>query len=151
MSLSRVHLFAIPWTVAYQAPPSMGFSRQEYWRGSPFHVLKGSSLRVSLVAQWLRVHLAMQKTGPIPGLGRYHVLQRNSVHVPQPLSSRAATLSLKPAPRTYAPWREKSPQKEACAQQLENSPHSPQVGKARAQQRRPSAAKNIQINELHLN
>ena len=25
-----------PWTVAYQAPPSMGFSRQEYWRGLPF-------------------------------------------------------------------------------------------------------------------
>ena len=30
-SLSRVWLFATPWTVAYQAPPSMGFSRQEYW------------------------------------------------------------------------------------------------------------------------
>ena len=35
-SLSRVWLFATPWTVAYQAPPSMGFSRQEYWRGLPF-------------------------------------------------------------------------------------------------------------------
>ena len=34
-SLSRVRLFATPWTVAYQAPPSMGFSRQEYWSGSP--------------------------------------------------------------------------------------------------------------------
>ena len=32
-SLSRVQLFATPWTVAYQAPPSMGFSRQEYWSG----------------------------------------------------------------------------------------------------------------------
>ena len=30
-SLSRVQLFATPWTTAYQAPPSMGFSRQEYW------------------------------------------------------------------------------------------------------------------------
>ena len=29
--LSRVRLFATPWTVAYQAPLSMGFSRQEYW------------------------------------------------------------------------------------------------------------------------
>ena len=29
-------LFAIPWTVAYQAPPSMEFSRQEYWSGLPF-------------------------------------------------------------------------------------------------------------------
>ena len=35
-SLSRVRLFATPWTVAHQAPPSMGFSRQEYWSGLPF-------------------------------------------------------------------------------------------------------------------
>ena len=35
-SLSRVRLFATPWTVAYQAPTSMGFSRQEYWSGVPF-------------------------------------------------------------------------------------------------------------------
>ena len=35
-SLSRVRLFATLWTEAYQAPPSMGFSRQEYWIGVPF-------------------------------------------------------------------------------------------------------------------
>ena len=35
-SLSRVQLFATPWTVAHQAPPSMEFSRQEYWSGLPF-------------------------------------------------------------------------------------------------------------------
>ena len=35
-SLSRVRLFATPWTVGYQAPPSLGFSRQEYWSGLPF-------------------------------------------------------------------------------------------------------------------
>ena len=34
-SLSHVRLFAAPWTAAYQAPPSMGFSRQEYWSGVP--------------------------------------------------------------------------------------------------------------------
>ena len=34
--LSHVQLFATPWTVAYQAPLSMGFSRQEYWSGLPF-------------------------------------------------------------------------------------------------------------------
>ena len=34
--LSRVQLFATPWTVVYQAPLSMGFSRQEYWSGLPF-------------------------------------------------------------------------------------------------------------------
>ena len=35
-SLSRVQLFATPWTVANQTPPSMGFSRQEYWSGLPY-------------------------------------------------------------------------------------------------------------------
>ena len=34
--LSRVRLFATPWTVACQTPPSIGFSRQEYWNGVPF-------------------------------------------------------------------------------------------------------------------
>ena len=34
-SLSRVQLFTTPWTAAHQAPPSMGFSRQEYWSGVP--------------------------------------------------------------------------------------------------------------------
>ena len=34
-SFSRVQLLATPWTAAYQAPPSMGFSRQEYWSGVP--------------------------------------------------------------------------------------------------------------------
>ena len=34
-SLSRVRLFATPWTAAYRAPPSLGFSRQEHWSGLP--------------------------------------------------------------------------------------------------------------------
>ena len=33
--VSRVRLFETPWTAAHQAPPSMGFSRQEYWSGVP--------------------------------------------------------------------------------------------------------------------
>ena len=43
-SLSHVRLFLTPWTAAYQAPPSMGFSRQKYWSGlplpSPIRVVK---------------------------------------------------------------------------------------------------------------
>ena len=35
-SVSRIPLFATPWTVAYEAPPSMEFSRQEYWSGLSF-------------------------------------------------------------------------------------------------------------------
>ena len=42
-SLSRVRLLATPWTAAYQAPPSMGFSRQEYWSGVPLPSLVGSA------------------------------------------------------------------------------------------------------------
>ena len=53
-SLSYVWLFVIPWTVVYQAPPSMGFSRQECWSGLPFSFSRGSSwprdwTRVSLI------------------------------------------------------------------------------------------------------
>ena len=43
-SLSRVWLLATPWTAAYQAPPSTGFSRQEYWSGVP---LPSASVRQS--------------------------------------------------------------------------------------------------------
>ena len=39
-SLSRVRLLATPWTAAHQAPPSVGFSRQEYWSGVPLPSLR---------------------------------------------------------------------------------------------------------------
>ena len=45
-SLSGVRLFATPWTVAYQAPLSMGFSRQEYWSGLPFPSLKEAVVHI---------------------------------------------------------------------------------------------------------
>ena len=44
-SLSRTRLLATPWTAAYQASPSMGFSRQEYWSGVP---LPSPVLRIDL-------------------------------------------------------------------------------------------------------
>ena len=45
-SLSRVQLLATPWTAAHQAPPSMGFSKQEYWSGVPLPpVFKKKKLR----------------------------------------------------------------------------------------------------------
>ena len=57
-SLSRVRLLVTPWTAAYQAPPSMGFSRQEYWCGVP------------LVKNMLANAGDIKDTGSIPGLGR---------------------------------------------------------------------------------
>ena len=47
-SLSRVLLFATPWTVAYQASPSMEFSRQEYWSGLPFPIFLTQGLNPAL-------------------------------------------------------------------------------------------------------
>ena len=48
-SLSRIQLLATPWTAAYQAPPSMGFSRQEYWSGVP---LPSPELILGSIKQW---------------------------------------------------------------------------------------------------
>ena len=58
-SLSRVRLLETPWTAAYQAPPSMGFSRQEYWSGVPLPSPNGILLsqkkewKLPLAATWL--------------------------------------------------------------------------------------------------
>ena len=49
-SLSCVRLFATPWTAAYQAPPSMGFSRQEYWSGMPSPSLTNSQSLLKLMS-----------------------------------------------------------------------------------------------------
>ena len=53
---------ATPWTVAYQAPPSKGFSRQEYWSGVPFPSPGLSNLHFHKVVQWKRTCLLMQET-----------------------------------------------------------------------------------------
>ena len=47
--LSCVRLLATPWTVAHQAPPSMGFSRQEYWSGVPLPSLVVCSRRMTIL------------------------------------------------------------------------------------------------------
>ena len=60
-SLSRVRLLATPWPTAYQAPPSMGFSRQEYWRGVP---LPSPASMSNTLNNWL--HPAFAST---PGRG----------------------------------------------------------------------------------
>ena len=49
-SLSRVRLLATPWTAAYQAPPSMGFSRQEYWSGV---LLPSPCVSLSSFNEWI--------------------------------------------------------------------------------------------------
>ena len=71
--VGRVRLLATPWTAAHQAPPSTGFSRQEYWSGvplpSPFecilhykyyfhHVLEGSILECYL---WVSLSFSLKE------------------------------------------------------------------------------------------
>ena len=57
-SLSCVRLLATPWTAAYQAPPSMGFSRQEYWSGVPLpslhNVLNTDNLKILEIVHVLK-------------------------------------------------------------------------------------------------
>ena len=57
-SLSRVRLLATPWTAAYQAPPSMGFSRQEHWSGVPSlsPISRGKRQIVRILKSHLLVH-----------------------------------------------------------------------------------------------
>ena len=70
-SLSRVRLLATPWTAAYQAPPSMGFARQEYWSGLPLPSLialtrqnffgKGMSLLFTMLSRLVLTFLPRSK------------------------------------------------------------------------------------------
>ena len=68
-SLSRVRLFTTPWTAAYQAPLSMGFSRQEYWSGVPLPSPVACALecnccyleKFSSMARWLWVQYQMRR------------------------------------------------------------------------------------------
>ena len=73
-SLSRVWLFVTPWTAAYQAPPSMGFSRQEYWSGvplpSPMHESEKWKQPARLLRPW-------GFPGKSTGVGRHRLLHNN--------------------------------------------------------------------------
>ena len=71
-SLSLVRLFVTPWTAAHQAPPSMGFSRQEYWSGvplpSPMHEREKWKWSRSVVSNSLRPH-GLQPTRLLQSMG----------------------------------------------------------------------------------
>ena len=88
-SLSRDWLVATPWNAAHQAPPSMGFSRQEYWSGLPLPSPKMSSdsdkCYVENKTRWDLAGGAMDRNPPanegdmssIPGPGRFRMPQSN--------------------------------------------------------------------------
>ena len=64
-SLCRVQLFVTPWTVAYQAPPSIIFSRQEYWSGLPFP--SPGDLPNLVIEPWSPTLQADALTSELPG------------------------------------------------------------------------------------
>ena len=68
-SLSHVRLFVTPWTVAYQAPLSMGFSRQEYWSGLPFPSPVGWALFHSIHVPHLYISVFKWTLRLLPLLG----------------------------------------------------------------------------------
>ena len=65
-SLSRVRLLATPWTAAHQAPPSMGFSRQEYWSGVPSPSPQFHTKKISLSLKSPVLHLFIPLVLPSP-------------------------------------------------------------------------------------
>ena len=64
-SLSRVRPSATPWTAAHQAPPSMGFSRQEYWSGvplpSPWEVTRKMQIKTAMRCHFTSSRMAIVK------------------------------------------------------------------------------------------
>ena len=69
-SLSRIRLLVTPWTAAYQAPPSMGFSRQEYWSG----VLLLSPVTVaSFYNLMLRAHILSLLKQSLPRANQFQI------------------------------------------------------------------------------
>jgi len=94
-SPSCVRLFATPWTAAYQAPPSIGFSRQEYWSGVPSpsplpwlnHPKKGSSTSALTVSQASWCETALRRSKLCSFQGKPEKGQDGGVEEPELTSS----------------------------------------------------------------
>ena len=88
-SLSRVWPFKTPWTVDYQAPPSMGFSRQEYWSGLPW-MRAGVNKILNHFIELNHIELIEKVSTIIPVLSMTHLLKPSEFLSPDwPLIQRA--------------------------------------------------------------
>ena len=96
-SLSRVWLFVTPWTAAYQAPPSMGFSRQEYWSGLPLP----SPIPKSTNNKWWRVWRKGNTLALLVGMRIDIATIENIMEVPWKTKNRVSIWSSNPTPGTY--------------------------------------------------
>ena len=80
-SLSCVRLFATPWSAAYQAPPSKGFSRQEYWSGVPLPSRSEiGRLLPTLERQCFQEHQARVTAAPCGYLWELHCAAARNSH-----------------------------------------------------------------------
>ena len=92
-SHNRVRLFATPWTVAHQDPPSMGFSRQEYWSGLPFP--SPGDLPDPGIEPWSPAFQADALTSEPPGEPWYNISQPCLTNVDSRLKRRDIALLTK--------------------------------------------------------
>ena len=79
--LSHVWLFTTPWTAAYQAPPSKGFSRQEYWSGVPLpsqsYVSRIQKYNSAFIISRANISSNLKKKTPyFSTFGHFHLLQK---------------------------------------------------------------------------
>ena len=73
--LSHVWLFVTPWTTAYQAPPSMGFSRQEYWSGLPLPSLSKIWQTIEICCSQSTADLVSESL--LPGSLCLHIVEKS--------------------------------------------------------------------------
>ena len=78
-SLGHVLLLVTPWYVAYQAPPSMGFSRQEYWSGVPSPSPNGLNAATAVKSLQLCPTLRDSRDGSPPGSPVPEILQARTL------------------------------------------------------------------------
>ena len=77
-SLSRVQLLATPWTAAYEAPPSMGFSRQEYCSGVPLPSPRSQLGDCNRAREKLVIYIRTESMEEISGQNYGYILKVDS-------------------------------------------------------------------------
>ena len=104
-SLSRLRLLATPWTAAYQAPPSMGFSRQEYWSGVPLPTTAAATAKSLQSCPTLCDPIDSSPPGsPIPGILQSRTLEWVAISFSNAWKSKVKGKSLSRVRLLATPW-----------------------------------------------
>ena len=104
-SLSRLRLLATPWTAAYQAPPSMGFSRQEYWSGVPLPTTDAATAKSVQSCPTLCDPIDSSPPGsPVPGILQARTLEWVAISFSNAWKSKVKGKSLSRVRLLATPW-----------------------------------------------